>query len=211
MAENKPSKTDNVYVRLNRARTMFHSREIKKSGRNKFSNYDYFELEDIVPNKIEIFEQVGLCDFITFNNEEASLLLINVDAPDDNIVFTLPMRDLEIKGANAIQALGGTETYLRRYLYQLVLDIVERDAFDTTTTDAPQEGGKSGAPVMPSSSPSFAEELSAMIETMSTDEKKKAAEIIKKHNNGKAAYREIKNPEIQKAILAEYKEVFKHA
>ena len=41
------------------------------------------------------------------------------------------MRDLELKGANAIQALGGVQTYLRRYLYMNAFDIVEADMFDS--------------------------------------------------------------------------------
>ena len=40
------------------------------------------------------------------------------------------MRELELKGCNKIQALGGIETYQRRYLYMCAFDIVENDMFD---------------------------------------------------------------------------------
>ena len=40
------------------------------------------------------------------------------------------MEDLELKGCNKVQALGGVETYLRRYLYMSAFDIIENDMFD---------------------------------------------------------------------------------
>jgi hypothetical protein len=41
------------------------------------------------------------------------------------------MRNLDLKGCNEIQALGGIETYQRRYLYMLAFDFVESDLFDS--------------------------------------------------------------------------------
>ena len=40
---------------------------------------------------------------------------------------------MEIKGSNAIQNLGGSNTYLRRYLYLNALEIVENDMYDATS------------------------------------------------------------------------------
>ena len=47
---------------------------------------------------------------------------------------------------NAVQALGGVETYQRRYLYMACLDIVEADAFDATQGKPDPETGKTEAP-----------------------------------------------------------------
>ena len=50
------------------------------------------------------------------------------------------MRDLELKGANSMQSLGGIETYQTRYLYIQLLNIVECDSFDAVSgTDANKE------------------------------------------------------------------------
>ena len=43
------------------------------------------------------------------------------------------LRNLEIKGSNAVQSLGGVQTYLTRYLYIQLLNIVEADVFDATS------------------------------------------------------------------------------
>ena len=45
------------------------------------------------------------------------------------------MEELELKGCNKIQALGGTETYSRRYLYMSAFDIIESDMFDGIQTE----------------------------------------------------------------------------
>ena len=40
------------------------------------------------------------------------------------------MREIEMKGLNSMQTLGGIQTYQRRYLYMLVFDIVENDIIE---------------------------------------------------------------------------------
>lgn len=52
----------NIYQKLQKARLLFQQRNVRKSGHNTFSKYDYFELADIVPHKTEIFQELGLCD-----------------------------------------------------------------------------------------------------------------------------------------------------
>ena len=43
------------------------------------------------------------------------MVLGNTENPSETITFTSPMRDLELKGANSMQSLGGEETYQSRY------------------------------------------------------------------------------------------------
>ena len=45
----------------------------------------------------------------------------------------MPTASLTLKGCNEIQALGGINTYCRRYLYLNALEIVENDLFDAET------------------------------------------------------------------------------
>ena len=132
----------NIYQKLTTARAKFLEAPVKKTGVNRFAEYKYFELADIVPPATSIFGELGLLFCISFTNETAIGTLINADKPEETIVFSSPMRDLEVKGMNAIQALGGVETYQRRYLYMMVLDIVEADAFDSTQGKPDPETGK---------------------------------------------------------------------
>jgi hypothetical protein len=50
---------------------------------------------------------------------------------------------------NAIQRLGSVETYQRRYLYMVALDIVESDSIEPTTGDNPPPAPKPTTPVTP--------------------------------------------------------------
>lgn len=131
----------NIYQRLMEARARFLAMPVKKSGINRFAKFEYFELADIVPVKTAIFTEVGLCDFITMGEDAASLILVNMDNPDEKLVFGTPIKVQAVNGMNEMQAIGASETYARRYLYQLALDIVEADTFDATM------GSEDAAPV----------------------------------------------------------------
>ena len=87
------------------------------------------------PYNLALFKsnEEGLCPIVTFNNEVAKMVLVNTDNPSETIEFTSPMRDLELKGANSMQSLGGVETYQTRYLYIQLLNIVESDSFDAVS------------------------------------------------------------------------------
>ena len=71
-----------------------------------------------------------LTSVITFDEEMATLTLIDCEKPEDTIVFTSPMRGATLKGTHPIQNLGAVETYSRRYLYTIAFDIVESDTLD---------------------------------------------------------------------------------
>ena len=120
----------NIYQKLMEVRTNFHKLELKKSGHNKFANFKYFELGDFLVPATKLLNEEGLCPIVTFDNEVAKMVLVNTDNPSETIEFTSPMRDLELKGANSMQSLGGVETYQTRYLYIQLLNIVENDSFD---------------------------------------------------------------------------------
>ena len=120
----------NIYQKLMEVRTNFHKLELKKSGHNKFANFKYFELGDFLVPATKLLNEIGLCPIITFTDELAKMTLVNTDNPSETIEFTSPMRDLELKGANSMQSLGGVETYQTRYLYIQLLNIVESDSFD---------------------------------------------------------------------------------
>lgn len=140
--ETSEIRSANVYVKLNEARKQFLASGVKKSGINRYAEYKYFTLDDIIPVKQRIFEELGIIDLISFEPEIATLLLINVDNPDETIAFTSPMEDDESLIKNPIQKLGAVETYIRRYLYMQMLDIVESDAVEAVADKPDPETGK---------------------------------------------------------------------
>lgn len=147
----------NVYQKLLEARVLFMEEDVKKSGKNMKMAYKYFELQDIVLVALPIFQKVGLLPVTTFENDVATMSLINVDNPVEYINFTSPMREIEPiisaktggEVTNAIQRLGSVETYQRRYLYMVALDIVEADAIEPLTGDTTPPVPKTTAPATP--------------------------------------------------------------
>lgn len=141
----------NVYEKLLEARKRFKDSNIKKSGINRYAEFKYFTLDDIIPVKIRIFEDLGLVDCVSFVDDRATLTVINVDNPDDFTIFTSPLAEDQSLIKNPIQRLGAVETYIRRYLYMLELDIVEADAIDETSgkdepAPAPKKSNRPASP-----------------------------------------------------------------
>lgn len=140
----------NVYQKLLEARVRFLNENVKKTGKNMKLSYKYFELEDIVPVATPIFDNLHLLALTSFTNEMATLTIVDCDNPDDRIEFSSPMKEIEAAVSsrtggeitNAIQRLGSVETYQRRYLYMIALDVVESDEMEAqtgmNTTPAPK-------------------------------------------------------------------------
>ena len=127
-----------VYKKLQQARLKLQQAPLRKSGKNKFAGYEYFELADFLPTIQTIFAEVGLCGTVSFGTDLATLTIVDVDHVDSSnttnyITFTSPMSTAELKGCHAIQNLGAVQTYLRRYLWVAAMEIVEHDALDAVT------------------------------------------------------------------------------
>ena len=135
-----------VYAKLNLAREKFHASKIKKTGRNSFAGYDYFELGDFIIPALQIFKEVGLIGIVSFGKETATLTICDTDKPEDRLVIESPMSEANLKGCHPVQNLGAVQTYLRRYLWVAALEIIEHDALDMTTgKDRPKHSPTDGA------------------------------------------------------------------
>lgn len=121
-----------IYKKLNEARKQFHQRELKKSGHNKFAGYMYFELGDFLIPAIEIFDKLNLCAVVSFTKELATMTIVDIDEPSNQVVITSPFGSAQLKGTHEIQNIGACETYQRRYLWMAALEIVEHDALDSS-------------------------------------------------------------------------------
>lgn len=125
----------NLYEKITNIKSDFLKANVKKSGKNKFANYTYYELADITPVLIELCKTYKVFTKFSYTKEQATLEIVNIEKPDEREIYTSPMEELELKGCNKIQALGGTETYSRRYLYMSAFDIIENDMFDAVISE----------------------------------------------------------------------------
>lgn len=122
----------NLFEKLQKIKVELLNSNLKKTGKNKFAGFDYFELSDFLPTIIKLCESNKVFTAISFDKENAKLTAINCEDANEKIEVTSPMEELELKGCNKVQALGGVETYQRRYLYMALFDITENDMFDAT-------------------------------------------------------------------------------
>ena len=140
-------KSMNVMQKLAKARLYFLNSKISKSGKNMMLEFKYFELEDIVPTAIRIFDRVGLLAVDDLSGDPVSLAIYNVDNPEENpMIFKMPYREQDLivnkngkAVTNPLQALGSSITYLRRYLYMIALDITEPDSVDPNLGEPEEE------------------------------------------------------------------------
>ena len=156
--ENPDVSTMNVYAKLLAVRSEFYENGAKKTGKNLHAEFMYFELEDIVPAVAPLFTKYGLLMKPSFTENTAEAHIINVDNPDQELVFSIPLQFIAEPAKfrmNEVQGVGAAVTYYRRYLYMLILDLVESDGFDNqkpkadgdAPAPAPAAPKKSGKPV----------------------------------------------------------------
>lgn len=142
----EPTPPVNIYERLNAAREQFHSLQLKKTGKNTFAGYQYFELGDFLIPALRVFHENGLCAMISFDQHIARMRIVSVEDGGE-IEITSPMGSAALKGCHEVQNIGAVETYQRRYLWVAALEIVEHDALDATTgRDAPDRGNVTPMP-----------------------------------------------------------------
>lgn len=215
--ETKDYKSLNIYQKLGEARARFLEAPVKKSGVNRFAEFKYFELADIVPVATAIFNEIGLLFTISFEEKSAVGTLVNTDNPTQFIVFQSPMIPLTVTdkngeakspaGMNSIQALGGAETYQRRYLYMSVLDIVEADAFDATSGKPDPETGKSETTApKKSNKPATAEERQETKEQLINQDGEATDTQIKAIKNGLKKLR-AKDDSYEEYVTASVKKI----
>lgn len=124
------------------ARLKLQNTKLKKSGKNTYAGYEYFELADFLPAVQTIFNDLGLCGVVSYAQDVATLTIVDTD--DCSVIeIKSPMAEANLKGCHPIQNLGAVETYTRRYLWVTAMEIVEHDALDASEPIKPE------APKMP--------------------------------------------------------------
>lgn len=152
----KEVKDANVYQRLLTARAKFLEADVQKTGKNMHLSFKYFELDDIVPSAIRIFNEVGLIPIVNFTADTATMNIVNTDNPEDTVSFVAPFNQIAPivsntgkQATNEMQALGSSITYMRRYLYMMALDICESDSIDANIGKGEDNASAAEAPKAP--------------------------------------------------------------
>lgn len=138
MAEEKKK---NIYQRLMQARIDFAKKNIQPSGYNAHLNFDYLELKDIIPVANKVMQENNIMLVTKFIGGECFGYVMDLLGDENPIEFSIPHFHCtdpnRLKVNSEIQLLGMEVTYLRRYMYQLVLDIIIQDEIDADDDESP--------------------------------------------------------------------------
>ena len=127
-----------VYRKLQVVRIEMARANLKKSGKNKFAGFEYFELGDFLPKAHELMDAVGICGVFSIGPEFTSLTVFDVDPSGGAIQFTSPTVMAENSKGQPIQSLGATHTYMRRYMWLIALELSEHDEVDAIAAPEPK-------------------------------------------------------------------------
>lgn len=122
-----------IYQKIAGIQKNLLQKELPKSGYNKFGNFKYHELEDILPTIFrECYNQELFIEF-SFTNELAQLKIRNWNKPGESVITSVPMPEIVHlnRGMNIMQSEGSYITYLKRYLLINMFLIVEKDVVDS--------------------------------------------------------------------------------
>lgn len=138
----------NLYQKLAEIRQKI---SVRKTGFNKFGNYNYYEIDAIYGEAKKLFNDYGI--FTTFNliyDEtaqvyRATLMVIDADKPDISFSMCIDSPLNQLKGS-ASQQVGSNNTYQSKYLYMdlLMLDdgATDPDKTETHGRDKPSQPAK---------------------------------------------------------------------
>lgn len=129
-------------------RVELQNAKLKKSGKNKYAGFDYFELADFLPKLNELMLKERVNDRFYIKDGYAVLELqkngeINTYTMPF-VLFDTPVnkkynKDLDeyfdVKSMQDIQYLGALNTYYKRYLYLNAFGITDGDVIDSMDND----------------------------------------------------------------------------
>lgn len=143
-SEKKVEKTKTLNESIISIRVNLQNSKLKKSGKNKFAGFEYFELSDFLPRVNELMLEENVNDRFYIKDEYAYLELIKGDEKQE---YTMPFERFEtpvnikidpktketreVKSMQDIQYLGALNTYYKRYLYLNAFGITDGEVIDS--------------------------------------------------------------------------------
>ena len=134
----------NLNESIIKIRVELQNAKLKKSGKNKFAGFDYFELADFLPKLNELMLSEGINDRFYIKD---NLAILEIQKGDEVNIYTMPFvmfetptnrredkstgEVYEVKSMQDIQYLGALNTYYKRYLYLNAFGITDGEVIDS--------------------------------------------------------------------------------
>lgn len=113
--------------KIQKVRLALQEAKLKMTGRNR--TFEYFELDDFLPTLNKLMADYKMTAIPSFGSDLATLTAYDFES-EDTVIITSPMGSAKLAGCHEVQNIGAVETYQRRYLYQAMFDINDKDMLD---------------------------------------------------------------------------------
>ena len=124
----------NLNESIIKIRVELQNSKLKKSGKNKFAGFDYFELADFLPRLNELMSQENINDRFYIKDDYAILEVQKGDEINTYtmpfVLFSTPLNKSGQPSMQDIQYLGALNTYYKRYLYLNAFGITDGEIID---------------------------------------------------------------------------------
>lgn len=127
----------NIFEKIQTVRVQLSADNLKKGKKNEYAGYTYYELGNFLPRIMTLCSEQKIFPVISFTAEVATLTIYDCEKPDAKVEITTPMSTAQLKACHPVQNLGAVQTYLRRYLYIAMFEIVESDKIEAVTGKDP--------------------------------------------------------------------------
>lgn len=115
-------------------RVALQNSKLRKSGKNKFAGFEYYELSDFLPKLNELMMGEEVNDLFSVVDNVATLTLIKDEERQNYcmpfIMFDTPKNKNGGDSMQHIQYLGALNTYYKRYLYLNAFGITDGEVID---------------------------------------------------------------------------------
>lgn len=126
-----------VKWKLQQCKQELQQMNITKTGNNKFNNYSYYELDDIIPPITDILVKHRLCSTTYQKDSKMYLEIMDYDSKE-TVIFDTRIKEYP-QDTKKNQDYGtfmkrqqGLQTYARRALWLVALDIVEPNIIESS-------------------------------------------------------------------------------
>lgn len=171
----------NLNESIIKIRVKLQNSKIKKTGKNKFAGFEYYELGDFLPKLNELMLEENINDLFTIENDEAKLILIKGEEKQE---YKIPFRIFETpltkdgkQSMQDIQYLGALNTYYKRYLYLNAFGITDGEVINLMNLEEIKEPIKQETKEI-----AITEKQIELIKELDQERVKKALEYYEKEN-----------------------------
>ena len=134
----------NLNETIIKIRVELQNSKIKKSGKNRFAGFEYYELADFLPKLNELMLKEKVNDRFTIKDGLAMLELIKGEERQEYTIpfqiFPTPLNKNGSPSMQDIQYLGALNTYYKRYLYLNAFGITDGEVIDSMDSANLQKG-----------------------------------------------------------------------